>query len=113
MHRVILSSLLLLCLAAGPASAKDSYFQAESYENSHNIAFQNFVTVNGWLQGLDYPGEWVTYTLETDEFGTAMPQLLLMGEENIDYHVQVTLTPNDFVGQQTVDFFFRGHGCSG
>lgn len=113
MRRIIPLCVVLLIAAAGTASAKDEYFQAESYENSHNIAFQNFITVNGWLQGLDYPGEWLAYTLEPDGYGTAMPTLLLMGEDGIDYHIQVTLTPTDFVGQQTVDVFFRGAGCSG
>ena len=113
MRRIILLCVLLLLAAAGTASAKDALFEAESYENSHNIAFQSFITVNEWLQGLDYPGEWLAYTLEPDGYGTAMPMLYLMGNENIDYHIQVILTPTDFVGRQTVDVFFRGAGCSG
>ncbi|MBN1884825.1 MAG: hypothetical protein JW876_04815 [Candidatus Krumholzibacteriota bacterium] len=104
---------LLLPASSSPVSAKDVLVQSENFEHSLNIAFLNFVTVNGWLQGLDYPGEWLTYSFETDEYGSVAAELHCMGEENVDYHLRLTLTPVDFVGQQTIDFVFTGHGCSG
>lgn len=109
----LLISLLL------PVSAYSQFIQieAEDFTDSHDIAYEIIRSENApscsggfWLVGLDYPEEWVQYSLELSSFGIFSPQLRLEAETGVEFHLRMTLYPPKIGDIHISDFHFTGKG---
>lgn len=110
--RFFYTILLALSLAAtGAASAQDILIYAQDYSDSLNISLSPIGrNLTGWMTGLDFPGEWVEYDIRPQSYGTFEIRMAVRGQENIPFHLELTLTDVISGAEQTVPFDFIGLG---
>ncbi len=105
-------ALIALSLAfPGRASSQDILVYAGEYTDSLDIAADPIGTnLTGWMTGLDYPGEWVEYDIEPQSYGTYEVRMAVRGAENVQYHLELTVTDGATGEQQMILFDFTGLG---
>lgn len=107
----LLSLPVLMAFTPSPSSAKDIVLPADSYVTSHNQGLGLIGSCGtGCLTGLDYPGDWVEYSVMVAEFGTYETMVYVQGMENVDFHLRMTLTAEGSVDVQQFDLNFTGVG---
>jgi len=95
------------------ASSQDILVYAAEYSDSLDIAADPIGTnLVGWMTGLDYPGEWVEYDIEPQSYGTYEIRMAVRGAENVQYHLELTVTDGASGEQQVIPFDFMGLGFS-
>ncbi len=106
-------TLLSTLLFYGDAGAAGISIDATTYTDSLEIGGELPINrhIIGYLEGLDYPGEWVEYHFTVTGFGTCSSVIIVRGAEDIEYHLQMTLTADISGEEQTADFYFTGSGC--
>ena len=113
------STICIIMLAAalatsGGASAQDILVYAHDYSDSLDLSLapigQNLL---GWMTGLDYPGEWVEYDIQPQSYGIFGIRMAVRGQQDIPFHLELTLTDVISGMQQTVSFDFVGSGFAG
>lgn len=105
---IIVASLAGLLIPAS-VFAQISTLQAETFTDSHDIAYAVIQSAGSILLGLDYPGEWTEYQLGLSKFGEYSVHLTIKGDDRVPYELSLTLA--DISGNaQTCDFTFVGVG---
>jgi hypothetical protein len=108
-------SLLLLCLAVGPVSAAQIKVEAEDYIDSYDITYDPITTLTvgvvDVLQGPDYSGEWVEYTLPVSAYGSYSFSMICWGDLNVSYIFNIYFIPDSGGPQQMITASFTGKGC--
>lgn len=108
---LFLSILIALSISSLPVQAKDIILDATQFTTSHDIALLPIgANPLGYLQGLDYPGEWTEYAFSITEFGTNSLRILAQGTESVVFHLHVTLSAVGTVDVQEFDITFAGAG---
>jgi len=110
-----LAILILLPATVTPATIK---LEAENFTSSHDIAIEsirlypyNGCSGGAMLVGLDYPGEWVKYTISITAFGIYSPSIVSRGDIGQKYSLSMEITPSGEAGPiQTINFSFNGKG---
>jgi len=110
-----LTILMLLPAAVTPATLK---IEAENFTSSHDIAIESIrlypytgCSGGAMLVGLDYPGEWVEYTIFISAFGIYAPSIQCRGDIGQAYSLSMDITPSGEAGPiQTIKFSFNGNG---
>jgi hypothetical protein len=107
----------LLATAAGPTASQVIVIEAEDYADSLDIGGVPIGPQEGSgcsggfiLIGLDVPDEWVSYDVTVDTPGVYAPRLCCRGDYGVEYHMQLTFTPDSVGEAQTVDFHYTGTG---
>ena len=109
-------ALPLLCILAFPSvsSAERILVQAETYSSYYNIYGGDIYSDEFRVYGLDYPGEWTEYLVsDVVVLGTRSVSVRVWGDLNVQYHIQVSVTPEDETVGQVIDIFFVGRGRCG
>lgn len=110
-NAVLMTITLLMLACPVGAAGQDILIYASDYTDSLNIAADPIGTnLMGWMTGLDYPGEWVEYDIEPQSYGTYEIRLAARGVENVEYHLELTLTDGSTGEQQVIPFDFTGLG---
>lgn len=115
--RPITLAIILACLVALPAYAAQIVVEAEDYIDFYNYAFTyigplpvgvgSIVT----LQGLDYPGEWVDYTLPVSAYGSYSYSMICWGDYGVTYTFNLYFIPDSGGDTQVITVSFVGKGC--
>ncbi|MGD1048277.1 MAG: hypothetical protein ABR899_05940 [Candidatus Krumholzibacteriaceae bacterium] len=112
MKKITVLAAALMMLVPCVALGAEALVQASTYLLSHDIAFDPITRANSILNGLDYPGEWVTYQLPALPFGTYSVNLKVWGEAGVQYHLELVTMPVQGGEPQTIDLDFVGLGVS-
>ena len=107
---------LMLCLLVLPSasSAERILVEAEDYSSFYNIYGGDIYTDDYRIYGIDYPGEWAEYNVSSViDLGSRMVAVRVWGDLNVQYHLQVSVTPENEVIAQTIDVYFVGKGRCG
>lgn len=116
MNRRTAAIIVLITLSLAyprEASSQDILVYAGEYTDSLDIAGDPIGTnLLGWMTGLDYPGEWVEYDIEPQSYGTYEVRMAVRGVENVQYHLELTVTDGSTGEQQVIQFDFTGLGFS-
>lgn len=108
---IVLVALLFACPRG--VLSQDILVYASEYTDSLNIAADPIGTnLIGWMTGLDYPDEWVEYDIEPQSYGTYEIRMAARGTENVQYHLELTVTDGTTGEQQMIPFDFTGLGFS-
>lgn len=111
---LIFSIAIVLLAACPPASAENVHIMAAAYTAVNDIANRPItVDSEGWLHGIDCEGESLEYTFGLTVFGTHSSSIMVKGELDIDFHLQMEVTGSDSHFLQFVDFNFTGAGFLG
>lgn len=109
--------LLLAAARVGTADAQVITIETEWFIDSHDtggtpIGILADAGCSGGLLliGLDRTDEWTSYDVPVEAPGVYAPRIVCRGNAGVDYHMQLTLSPDTLGGSQTVDFFFTGIG---
>lgn len=112
---IIILIISLACFSAG-AGAQESLIEAESFTDFHDIKGDpiaaNVLEGEGFLSGLDVPGEWTGYSFNPGAFGTRSASIRVQGEEGVLFQLQLLLIPASGGESQTVVFEYTGAGFS-
>ncbi len=112
--RLIVIVGFILASTPSLACAIQVVVQAEQYTSANDIAYVPIQPNISYLEGLDYPGEWTQYQLQTTGFGTYQVTLKCWGALNVSYHLQlVTMPVQGDNPAQTIGFSFIGRGSCG
>lgn len=110
------SVLFIACLAAVaiPAAVRSQAItvEAENFTNSHDIGYQVIQSLGYYIQGLDYPDEWTTYTMSVSSYGLYSVAVVARGDPNETVKLQVILTGVVSSSTQTLDIEFVGTGMT-
>jgi len=114
----IISILFIVILIPIAAISAIIRFEAEDYTSSHDTALEPirvypYSTCSGgaMLVGLDYPGEWVTYTISLSSYGIYEPSIRCRGDQNQTYSLNMEITPSGASGPtQIINLNFNGKG---
>lgn len=108
---------VILATAAGQTASQVIVIEAEDYADSLDIGGVPIGPQEGSgcsggfiLIGLDVPDEWVAYDVTVDTPGVYAPRLWSRGDYGVDYHMQLTFTPDSGGCGQTADYYFTGAG---
>ncbi len=101
--------VVFLC---GPLSAEQIVVEAENYTDFYDF-MGNAITLYSptILQGPDYPGEWVEFTLPVSVYGTYNFSMLCWGLNDITYIFDVYFIPDSGGDIQSITATFVGAGC--
>ena len=109
-------ALPLLCILAFPSvsSAERILVQAENYSSYYNLLGGDIYRDEFRVYGIDYPGEWTEYLVSgVVVLGTRSVTLRAWGDLGVQYHLQVSVTPENETVGEAVDIFFIGRGRCG
>lgn len=107
---------LLLCGLCFPSalSAQRIQVEAEDFINFHDLGLTPIFADESLLRGLDFAGEWTEYQASgIYDLGTRSILIKVWGTEYVQYHLQVTVSPEHMATSETVDVFFTGKGTCG
>ena len=114
MKRLIVIVTFILASAPSLVCAIQVVVQAEDYKSANDIDYVPIQPSISYLEGLDYPGEWTQYQLQTTGYGTYQVTLKCWGALNVQYSLQlVTMPVQGDNPSQTIDFSFIGRGSCG
>ncbi len=101
----------LSLIIPGTASSQDILLYASAYTNSLDIAGDPIGSnLIGWMTGLDYAGEWVEYAIDPQSYGTYEIRMAARGTEEVQYHLELTVTDIATGDEQMIPFDFTGAG---
>lgn len=107
---------LMLCLLVIPSasSAERILVQAEDYGSFYNLYGGDIYADDYRIYGIDYPGEWAEYNVSgVIDLGSRMVSVRVWGDLNVQYHLQISVTPENETVPQTIDVYFVGRGRCG
>lgn len=108
-------ALLLICFAAVPTQAAQIVVEAENYIDFYDYAFDPIaplpVGIIVALQGPDYPGEWVEYTLPVSAYGSYSYSMICWGDYGVSYTFNLYFIPESGGATQAITVSFVGLGC--
>lgn len=108
-------ALLLVCFAAGPASAEQIVVEAEDYIDYYDYAVEPIVPfpigLIVTLKGLDTPGEWTEYTLPVTAYGSYSFSMICWGDLGVTYTFNLYFMPDSGGETQSITTSFTGTGC--
>lgn len=108
---IIIAVILLSLLIPASISAQIITIQAEAFADSNDIAYGVIRSLGAYIEGLDYPDEWVEYELfGLSAFGEYSVRVTIRGTENTLCELSLILTGGDSGDTQTCDFAFVGTG---
>jgi hypothetical protein len=110
MKKVLLAVLIAAAIPWQAAEAAYYYLLAENFSLAHDIAMYPIRSYNGLLDGLDFPGEWVEYSLPVLPFGTYQVHLRCWGDP-VPYMLHLMTYPAQGEEPQTIAFDFTGKGA--
>jgi hypothetical protein len=107
---------LILALLCASAAGRAATIEAENFSGSFNIKGDpiqsNVLAGNGFLSGMDIPGEWVEYTVGIDASAENNLSVRLQGEEGVLFELELTIIPSGGGESRTVSFEYTGTGFS-
>ncbi len=112
----MLAFVLFLCISLLPSAARAQRIQveAENFINFHDLGGTPILADGALLRGLDFEGEWTEYQVsDIYDLGTRSILIIVWGTQYVQYHLQVTVTPENMVTSETVDVIFFGKGNCG
>ena len=114
-HCIVL--VFSMIAAAAPATAQVISIETEWYDDSYDtggipigIQLDSGCSGGMFLVGLDLAGEWTSYDVSVDPIGFYAPRIVCRGNVGVEYHFQLTFTPDSLGAPQTIDFFYTGIG---
>ena len=112
----MLAFVLFLCISLLPSAARAQRIQveAENFINFHDLGGTPILADGALLRGLDFEGEWTEYQVsDIYDLGTRSILIIVWGTQYVQYHLQVTVTPENMATSETVDVIFVGKGNCG
>ena len=114
MRKIIALAAAALVVAPCLADATDVIVQAESFTDSHDIAFESIRVYNNIvLVGLDSAGEWAEFQIAAPAFGTYTLMMRCWGTLNVPYLFRLVTRPVQGEDPQTRTLSFVGQGSCG
>ena len=120
LHILLLTSLALFITVLPTDAHADELvrIEAEYFGLTHNIGLQNIQPLTGsgcsagyMLYGFDYPDEWVEYNqIHIDTLGHYVPHVMIMGEWQARYEIELTFTPCEGGDSETTIISVTGYG---
>ena len=112
LKKITVLAALMMMLVPCAALGADALVQASTYILSRDIAFDPITRANSLLNGLDYPGEWVTYQLPSLPFGTYQVTLKGWGDAGVHCILELVTMPAQGEEPQTIYLDLLGQGVS-
>ena len=98
---------------SGQARAESVTIYARDLIASHNEGLNPITVIDGWVRGVDYPGDWVEYSFHVTGFGINDTYMTAMGTTGVTFGALMTVTGDLSGTGQMISFDFIGSGFEG
>jgi len=110
--RISIALFLATAAFTAPSAAETVKIYASDTLSSHNEGLAPITSLLDWVNGIDYPGDYVEYRFHLSGYGVNSTRITAQGTWGVPFRIRMDVW-GDSGSLQTVYFDFVGSGFSG